>query len=85
MLQGVLSTRLYLKRENRVAEHRLTNIAEPFYALLHAFKGMPYPLSEMLYVWKLQLKNQPHDSICGCSVDEVHREMMQRWQKCIKR
>ena len=42
---------------------------------------MPYPLSEMLYVWKLQLKNQPHDSICGCSVDEVHREMMQRWQK----
>ncbi|MGM3268093.1 hypothetical protein ACS2UZ_27295, partial [Bacillus cereus group sp. BC255] len=27
------------------------------------------------------MQNHPHDSICGCSVDEVHREMMPRFEK----
>ena len=27
------------------------------------------------------MKNHPHDSICGCSVDEVHREMEARLDK----
>jgi alpha-mannosidase len=27
------------------------------------------------------MQNHPHDSICGCSVDEVHREMMTRFEK----
>ena len=26
-------------------------------------------------------KNAPHDSICGCSIDEVHREMEVRFAK----
>jgi mannosylglycerate hydrolase len=29
--------------------------------------------------WKLLLRNQPHDSISGCSVDPVHREMEARF------
>ena len=27
------------------------------------------------------MQNHPHDSICGCSVDEVHQEMMPRFEK----
>jgi alpha-mannosidase len=27
------------------------------------------------------MQNHPHDSICGCSVDEVHREMVPRFEK----
>lgn len=27
------------------------------------------------------MQNAPHDSICGCSVDEVHREMETRFAK----
>lgn len=27
------------------------------------------------------MQNHPHDSICGCSVDEVHREMVTRFDK----
>ena len=27
------------------------------------------------------MQNHPHDSICGCSVDEVHREMTARFEK----
>ena len=25
------------------------------------------------------MQNHPHDSICGCSIDQVHREMMPRF------
>lgn len=78
LLPGVLSTRLYLKRANRLAEHRITNIIEPLFTLLSAEKKVDYPHNELNRAWELLLQNQPHDSICGCSVDEVHREMMVR-------
>ena len=35
----------------------------------------------MTYAWKTLLQNAPHDSICGCSVDDVHREMEVRFAK----
>jgi len=30
--------------------------------------------------WRHLLENQPHDSICGCSTDNVHEEMRQRYE-----
>ncbi|PWT97978.1 MAG: hypothetical protein C5B53_07345 [Candidatus Melainabacteria bacterium] len=78
LLPGVLSTRLYLKRENRLSEHRLIKIVEPLNSLLHWSKGLSYPHCELNHAWKLLLKNHPHDSICGSSVDPVHQEMMVR-------
>lgn len=79
MLPGVLSTRLYLKRENRILEHRLARICEPVYSLMSASKLCRYPAIELENAWKYLLKNHPHDSMCGCSVDDVHREMMTRF------
>ncbi|MCH8066243.1 MAG: hypothetical protein IIC90_10545 [Chloroflexi bacterium] len=32
--------------------------------------------------WRLLLENQPHDSICGCSVDQTHEEMRPRYDQC---
>lgn len=78
LLQGVLSSRLYLKRENRIAEHRLLSIAEPMHSILYLEKISDYPLMELKHAWKLLMKNHPHDSICGCSIDSVHREMQSR-------
>ena len=34
--------------------------------------------------WRLLLQNQPHDSICGCSTDEVHDEMKVRFRRCCR-
>jgi alpha-mannosidase len=31
--------------------------------------------------WRMLLENHPHDSICGCSVDQVHREMATRFDQ----
>ena len=41
----------------------------------------PYPALELKHAWKLLLQNQPHDSICGCSIDAVHNEMQMRTVK----
>ncbi|HEY9870012.1 MAG TPA: hypothetical protein V6D08_12675, partial [Candidatus Obscuribacterales bacterium] len=78
LLPGVLSTRLYLKQDNRQSEHRLARISEPLFALLSASGLIAYPYAELRHAWKLLLQNQPHDSICGCSVDEVAAEMRGR-------
>jgi mannosylglycerate hydrolase len=78
MLDGVLSTRLYLKRDNRLSEYQILRQAEPFRALLAVHGLLPYCNDELDFYWKLLLKNHPHDSICGCSIDSVHREMLTR-------
>jgi hypothetical protein len=78
MLAGVLSSRLYLKRENRLSEHKILRQVEPFRALLAVHGILPYCHDELDFNWKLLLKNHPHDSICGCSIDTVHREMQSR-------
>ena len=38
-----------------------------------------YPEAFIRLAWKNCLQNHPHDSICGCSVDQVHKEMMPRF------
>ncbi|CAN5265996.1 alpha-mannosidase [soil metagenome] len=78
MLAGVLSTRLYLKRENRLLEHALLKKVEPLRAMVALAGWLPYPHEELDHSWRSLLKNHPHDSICGCSIDEVHDEMQTR-------
>jgi len=78
LLPGVLSTRLYLKRANRIAEHRLNSVLEPLFVQLAIDKKFAYPDFELHHAWKLLLQNHPHDSICGCSIDVVHQEIQMR-------
>lgn len=78
MLQGVLSSRLYLKRANRIQEHRLASVMEPLLTLISLRGSLAYPNWELEHAWRLLIANHPHDSICGCSVDQVHDEMVIR-------
>ncbi|MBY0358964.1 MAG: hypothetical protein K2W82_13250 [Candidatus Obscuribacterales bacterium] len=79
LLPGVLSSRLYLKAANRRLEQLLFRHYEPFFSSLHIRGLMDYPHAELGHVLKLLIQNQPHDSICGCSVDAVHQEMITRY------
>ena len=79
ILTGVWSARMYLKQRNDEAETLLERYLEPVSAYLHFCHGKPYPAGAAGYAWKLLLQNDPHDSICGCSTDEVHREMGPRF------
>lgn len=81
LLPGVLSSRLYLKRANSIAEMRLFRFAEPYFSYLALSKTMEYPALALRLCLGWLLENHPHDSICGCSVDAVHDEMMLRYAK----
>lgn len=73
LLPGVLSTRMWIKQQNNATEHLLEHWVEPLTAW--AWKlGAPYPAGLVNMAWRYLLQNHPHDSICGCSIDQVHRE-----------
>jgi len=72
ILLGVHSTRMYLKQANRRAEHLLIRVAEPLLAWLGLLRPLPDPAPFLDRAWRLLLRAQAHDDICGCSVDEVH-------------
>ncbi|WGG45397.1 glycoside hydrolase family 38 C-terminal domain-containing protein [Rossellomorea sp. DA94] len=75
VLPNVLSARSYLKVQNQEMEDELTGYTEPLATLAGQEK---YPHRYLEGSWKLLLLNHPHDSICGCSIDEVHKEMETR-------
>ena len=79
-LANTASARVYLKQTNTRVERKLENVAEPLAALAYKVGG-DYPHDKLTYAWKTLLQNHPHDSICGCSLDPVHREMMTRFEK----
>lgn len=80
LLPGVLSTRYYLKRDNRILSDKFTHQYEKlinYYNLHENEKNTQERIS------KLIVKNHPHDSICGCSIDEVHTQMQVRTKKAM--
>lgn len=75
ILPGCYSARTKLKQLNTECSYKL-DLANK---LQYNFGGN-YD-SAIEYAYKLLLKNQAHDSICGCSTDEVHKENIVRYNK----
>ncbi len=82
-LVNTASARVYIKQLNQKNQTLLEKIAEPLAALAYRL-GKPYPHGLLQYAWKTLLQNHPHDSICGCSVDEVYHEMQTRFSKSME-
>jgi mannosylglycerate hydrolase len=83
ILSGVWSARMYLKQLNDAGQNVLSNCLEPMSAYTHFVLGHEYPAGEIEQAWKLLLENHPHDSICGCSTDDVHEEMVPRFESVL--
>jgi mannosylglycerate hydrolase len=68
-LQGTFATRAHEKRLNARAERLLIREAEPWAALaaLHGVSRAPL----VQRAWRTLLSAHPHDTLCGCSIDEV--------------
>jgi len=87
LLPGVLSTRMWIKQRNHSCETLLEKWAEPFstFAQLvsspNSDKLIHQPDLILLHAWRLLMENHPHDSICGCSIDQVHDEMRSRFDQ----
>lgn len=68
-LQGTFATRAHEKRMNAHAERLLIREAEPWAALAARAGRSRRPLVEA--AWRTLLEAHPHDTLCGCSIDEV--------------
>lgn len=79
VLEGCYSSRLDLKKYNIMSCHRL-DIAD---RLVKYYEADKYS-SLIEYAYKLLLQNQAHDSICGCSTDDVHSECIIRYKKILQ-
>jgi len=76
---GILSSRIYLKELNHRIESLLEKWVEPF-AAISSIYGDKDKQQLIKKAWEYLLKNQPHDSICGCSIDRVHNQMLTRYE-----
>jgi len=76
---GCVSTRHRIKQEDQEISTMLERGAEPLAALAAWIKAAEWPAGALDAAWKQLLLNQAHDSICGCSIDRVHRDMEYRF------
>ena len=77
ILQGCYSSRLDLKRQNIECSY-LLDLASRF---VRQQKEEAKYENLIEYAYKMLLQNQAHDSICGCSTDDVHAENLIRYKK----
>lgn len=78
ILPGAYSARLKLKQLNTECSYKLDLANKVQYNF-----GGGYT-SAIDYAYKLLLQNQAHDSICGCSTDDVHQENIVRYKKILQ-
>lgn len=81
-LVNTASSRIYLKQFNHRAQNLLEKWVEPI-GVMSWMLGYEYRTEFIQKAWQYLLQNHPHDSICGCSIDDVHEEMMVRFKKSI--
>ena len=79
-LQGCYSSRLDIKRLNIETSHKL-DLANRYVRFCKAESKYSRIID---YAYKMLLQNQAHDSICGCSTDDVHAENIIRYKKIMQ-
>jgi alpha-mannosidase len=75
LLPGVVSARIDLKAACGSAERWLERYAEP----LQSLYGGEWPAAFLAQAWTRMFQNAAHDSICGCSADEVSAQVLVRY------
>ncbi len=96
LLPGVLSARMWIKQRNHASETLLERWAEPFSVFAERMTTVDTSLTTpeaiaanriwnvaplLRQAWRILMENHPHDSICGCSIDQVHEEMRPRFDQ----
>lgn len=81
ILMGVLSNRRDLKQAAARAERALERLAEPMASLW--LPADLWPQERFERAWREMIRNSAHDSICGCSADEVSRAVLHRYDNAV--
>ena len=77
---GILSSRMHLKLSNDRISRLIEGGVEPL-SVFSWLTGGDCSGKEIEDLWKTLLQNHPHDSICGVSVDDVHLDMEERFER----
>lgn len=80
LIPGTLSSRYDLKLQNDTVQTLLEKVSLPL-AAMSALSGHVIPPKYADTAYRYLLKNHAHDSICGCSLDEVHQDMHYRFRQ----
>lgn len=77
VITNTLSSRYPVKKYNDINQTRLEKWVSPLYAL-----GKTDMAPGFLHLAnKYLLQNHPHDSICGCSIDQIYKDMEYRFDQ----
>lgn len=82
-LCNTASSREPIKVLNRKTESALALMTEPMLSMAE-LNGYRLDKALLREAWRLLIENHPHDSICGCGIDEVHRETVYRYEKSLQ-
>ena len=80
LIPNCVSARFLLKQANDTCQNLLEKWAEPWVAIANQH-GAAIPERFFEVAWRNVVTNHAHDSICGCSIDQVHRDMMYRFDQ----
>lgn len=81
LISHCLSSHYPMKLANDRCQNALERWAEPFYAWASLLGKAPAK-SYLDIAWQYLLQNHAHDSICGCSIDQVHKDTEYRYDQC---
>lgn len=75
VIKNVLSSTVHLKQMNNRCETDLSRIAGALDIIANIATDNANNAKGFIdRAWKFIIENHPHDSICGCSISQVHRE-----------
>jgi mannosylglycerate hydrolase len=80
LIPNCVSARVGMKQANDACQTLLERWCEPFLAFANR-DGVNFPTRYLEIAWEHVLLNHAHDSICGCSIDQVHRDMQYRFDQ----
>lgn len=80
LLYHCLSSYYPIKQENDCCQNLLEKQIEPMLAV-SAIENQPIQHRYVDVAYRHLLENHPHDSICGCSGDQVHKDMIYRFDQ----
>ena len=81
VVNGSVSSYYPLKRQNDITEDRLFTETAPLLVMGELMGLLEGKRNFFLLARRYLLKNHPHDSICGCSIDLVHQDMPYRFRQ----
>ena len=81
LISHTLSSYYPLKAYNDQCQTLLEKWVEPLFAI-GKYMGLKIKRQYVDLAYKYLIKNHPHDSICGCSIDQVHKDMQYRFDQC---